>query len=114
MKAQIGFILFAFALAGCNTANTSVTAAICTDANTLANSTVALNKNQMLALSGIVSTCSATGGGTVFNNATVALGLINDALLLQQSGLLSDVHIKAEAPDAQGVLRKIKLRWERL
>jgi len=105
--------LLALSVTACNSTNTSVTAAICADAATLSTSTVALNKNQTLALNGIVNTCASTAGGTVFNNATVALALINDALLLQQSGLLSDVHIKAEAPDIQVLLRRIKLHWER-
>lgn len=101
------------ALAGCNSSNTAITAAICTDAATLQSSSVALNKNEATALQGIINGCNATAGGTTFNNATIALAIINDAILLQSSGLLSNVHITAEAPEQQLVLRKIRQHWER-
>ena len=101
-------------LAGCNSSNTAVTAAICADAATLQASTVALNKNQQTALQGIVTTCASTAGGTVFNNTTLAIALINDAILLQSSGLLSNVHITAEAPEAQQTLRQIRAHWQKI
>ena len=100
-------------LGGCNSSSTAITAAICTDAVTLQQSSVALNANEKTALQGIVNGCNATSGGTVFNNATVAVAIINDAILLQGSGLLSDIHITAQAPEQQLVLRKIKQHWER-
>jgi hypothetical protein len=100
----------AAALTGCDaTSNTAITAAICTDAATLQASTIALNKPETTALNGVISTCASTAGGTVFNNGTIALALINDAILLQSSGLLSDVHITAQVPADQKVLRHIKL-----
>jgi hypothetical protein len=105
--------LAAVPLSGCNAPST-VTAGICTDASTLQASNVKLNANQTLALNGIISSCASTAGGTVFNNATVALAIIQDAILLQASGLLSNVHITAEAPAEQRVLEQIKLHWERL
>ncbi len=104
----------ALALAGCNTSSTAVTAAACVDAATLQASNVKLNASQTLALNGMISSCASTAGGTVFNNATVALAIIQDAILLQGSGLLSNVHITAEAPAEQRVLERIKLHWERL
>jgi hypothetical protein len=106
--------LGALALDGCNTSSTAVTASICSDAATLQTSNVKLNANQTLALNGIMSACASTAGGTVFNNATVALAIIQLAIQLQGSGLLSNVHITAEAPAEQRVLERIKLHWERL
>jgi hypothetical protein len=108
----IGAGMLALASAGCN--STSITSAICADATTLQSSGVALNANQTLFVNGIISSCNSTAGGTTFNNVTVALAIIQDAILLQGSGLLSDIHITAEAPEAQKVLRKIKLHWEHL
>jgi hypothetical protein len=92
------------------TSATVVTSAICIDASALQGA-VALNSNQQAVLTGIIATCAATNGGTRFANDTIVKALIADALLLQQSGLLSAVHIKAEAPDAQMTLRKIKAHW---
>lgn len=110
-------LLPVMALAGCNSTSTatltSITSAVCTDAATLQQSAVKLNSNQTLALNGIISSCNATAGGTAFNNATVALAIINDAILLQGSGLLSNIHITAEAPPQQLILRKIKQHWAR-
>jgi len=106
--------LGAIGMVGCSSTNTAITSAICVDATTLQTSGLALNKNQSLALQGIITTCTATGGGTSFNNATLALAIIQDAILLQSSGLLTNVHITAEAPEHQQVLRKIKTHWERL
>ena len=101
----------AVALVGCDT---SITAAICTDATTVSTSGLALNANQKLALSGIMSSCASTNGGTTFSNSTVALAIIQDAILLQSSGLLSNVHITALAPEQQQTLRRIKGHWSKL
>jgi hypothetical protein len=103
-------LALAAASAGCTTSNT-VTAAICSDASALQASSVKLNGVQTTALQGIVTTCAATAGGTSFTNATLAVALINDAILLQSSGLLSDIHITAQAPEGQRVLERIKLHW---
>jgi hypothetical protein len=104
--------LAALGLAGCNTSTTAITAAICTDATTLQGSSLQLNKNATLALNGILTTCASTAGGTSFSNATLALAIIQDAILLQGSGLLSDVHITAEAPKNREMLQRMKLKWE--
>ena len=97
-------------LAGCNTsAVTPVTAAICSDLTAVQASTLALNANETTALNAAISACNSTSGGTVFSNATVAAALINDAIILQASGLLSDVHITAEAPVDQAKLIKLRL-----
>jgi hypothetical protein len=104
----------AIGLGACNASSTAVTAAICTDAAALQSSGVKLNSNQTLALNGIVQSCAATAGGTSFSNGSVALAIIQDAILLQGSGLLSDVHITAQVPADQAVLREIKLHWKRL
>ena len=112
MKALIIAALAASAaLSACST-STTITSAICLDANTLQSSTIKLNHNQSLALNGVVSTCNATQGGTVFTNTTIAAALINDALLLQSSGLFSELHITAEVPENQIKLRMIRARWE--
>ena len=104
--------LAAIPLCGCDsTSQTAITSAICADASTLQGSDLKLNKPQATALQGIVTACASTAGGTTFNNATVALAIIQDAILLQSSGLLSNVHITAQAPDAQLALRKIKAEW---
>ncbi len=102
------------ALCGCNTSQTAITAAICADANTLQSSSLNLNQNETTALNGVISTCNNTAGGTSFNNATLALALINDAILLQSSGLFSEIHITAQAPEQQVVLEKMKFKWENL
>lgn len=106
------------ALCGCDFSQAEpVTAGICTDAATLKSSTIALNAPQTTALNGVLTTCASTAGGTTFTNSTIALALINDAILLQSSGLLSDVHITAQAPADQKVLRKIRLdaqAWSKL
>lgn len=92
----------ALGLAGCDTSGvTPITAAICMDAPAVQASGLALNSNEKLALNGIISTCNATQGGTVFSNTTLVAALINDAILLQQSGLLQDVHLTAEVPASQ-------------
>ena len=111
-------VLAALPLVGCDTTSqTAITSAICTDAVTLKGSTIALNSTETTALNGVLTTCTATAGGTTFTNSTLALAIINDAILLQSSGLLSDVHITAQAPADQRVLKKIKLdasAWSRL
>ena len=111
----------ALPLAGCNiTSNataTAITAGICADAGTLQASSVALNKNESTALQGIMNACSSTAGGTVFNKLSVANAIIADAILLQSSGLLKDVHITAQVPADQAVLKKIKMdaqAWSKL
>jgi hypothetical protein len=76
---------------------------------TLQASGPALNKTETTALKGVVTTCANTAGGTVFNNATGALALINAAILLQSSGLLKDIHITALAPAQKLAVKKIDL-----
>lgn len=93
-------------LTGCDT---SVTAGICSDASALQASGVALNAAETTGLTGIVTSCASTAGGTVFNNLSVANAIIADAIILQKSGLLADVHITAQVPADQKVLKKIKL-----
>lgn len=107
----------ALPLAGCNSTATTVTAGICTDAGALQASSIALNKNESTALQGIMTACSSTAGGTVFNNLSLANAIIADAILLQSSGLLKDVHITAQVPADQKVLKKIKMdaqAWSKL
>ncbi len=99
-------------LVGCNASQTAVTAAICTDVATLQSSTLKLNTNETTALNAVMSTCASTAGGTTFNNATVALALINDAILLQSSGLFSNVHITAQAPEQRQALIEMRQKWE--
>ena len=98
-------------LTGCDTSQTAITSAICTDALTLQQSGLALNKTEQTGLQGIITSCNATAGGTVFNNATVALAIINDAILLQSSGLLKDVHITALAPAQKLAVKKLDLDY---
>jgi len=98
-------------LAGCDTSQTAITSAICTDALTLQQSGLALNKTEQTGLQGIITSCNATAGGTVFNNATIALAIINDAILLQSSGLLKDVHITALAPAQKLAVKKLDLDY---
>ena len=103
-------ILSAGFLAGCQP--TSITAQICADAPLVQASGLQLNAKQQIALQSVLQSCAATSGGTSFANANVASALIADALLLQTSGLLSDVHIKALAPEKQESMQALKLRWE--
>ena len=98
-------------LTGCDTSQTAITSAICTDALTLQQSGLALNKTEQTGLQGIITSCNATAGGTVFNNATIALAIINDAILLQSSGLLKDVHITALAPAQKLAVKKLDLDY---
>jgi len=101
-------------LCGCDS---TVTAGICTDAAALQASSVALNKNEATGLTGLMNACSSTAGGTVFSNLSLANAIIADAILLQSSGLLKDVHITAQVPADQKVLKKIKLdaqNWSKL
>ena len=104
----------AFGLAGCNNSSglASVTSAICADAAVVQSSTLELNKSQKLALNGIIASCATTAGGTSFSQASVALTIINDAIMLQSSGLLTNVKLKAMAPDQATPLVKMKQRWE--
>ena len=100
----------AASLTGCDsTSQVAITSAICTDATTLQGSGLALNKNEQTGLQGIITSCNATAGGTSFNNATIALAIINDAILLQSSGLLKDVHITALAPAQKLAVKKIDM-----
>ena len=114
---KIGMTIAALAvgattLTGCDTTTAvAVTSAICTDASALQSSGLALNKNEATAVQGIITTCASTAGGTLFSNSTVALGLINDAILLQSSGLLKDIHITALAPAQKVAVKKIELDY---
>lgn len=97
-------------LSGCDsTSQVAITSAICADASTLQASGLALNKPQTTALQAIVTACASTAGGTAFNNATVALAIIQDAILLQSSGMLKDIHITALAPAQKLAVKKIDL-----
>ncbi len=100
----------ALGLAGCDT---TYTAMMCTDAAALQASQVKLNAPQTTALNGIVQACAATNGGTVMTNATMVNAIAINAVLLQGSGLLSNVHIRAQAPEDQRVLERVKLHWDR-
>lgn len=117
---KIGMIVAALAvggatLTGCDsTSQTAITSAICTDAATLQASGFALNKTQTTGLQGILTACAATAGGTSFNNATVALAIIQDAILLQSSGLLKDIHITAQAPEQKLAVKKIDMDYAKL
>ena len=113
MKISVSIALAAVAaaaLAGCdNTSQVAITSAICADAATLQASSIALNKSEQTGLQGVITGCNATAGGTQFSNATVALAIINDAILLQSSGLLKDIHITALAPAQKLAVKKIDL-----
>ena len=104
----------ALALAGCNNSSglASVTSAICADAAVVQSSTLELNKSQKLALNGIIASCATTAGGTSFSQASVALTIINDAIMLQSSGLLTNVKLKAMAPDQALKMERIQDKWE--
>lgn len=104
--AAVALLGVAATLSGCDT---SITAGICSDASALQASGVALNAAETTGLTGIVTSCASTAGGTVFNNLSVANAIIADAIILQKSGLLADVHITAQVPADQKVLKKIKL-----
>ena len=104
--------LSALPLVGCDsTSQTAITSAICTDASTLQASGLKLNAPQTTALQGIVTACASTAGGTSFNNATIALAIIQDAILLQSSGMLKDIHITALAPAQKLAVKKIDLDY---
>lgn len=104
-------LALAMPLSGCNVTVTSVTASICVDAVALKASSIPLNSNETTALNGILATCAATAGGTVFTASNDIAALIADAYVLEQSGLFSN--IVAQAPNDQKVLRKIKLHWQK-
>ena len=98
----VGAVGLAIGLSACDTTGvTPITAAICTDLTAVQSSGLALNSNEQLALKGLISSCAATQGGTVFSNTTIVAAMINDAILLQSSGLLSDIHLTAEVPASQ-------------
>ena len=99
---------------GCSGMDTTVTSAICTDIGAVQASGLSLNKNQQLALTGLVQSCAATAGGTQFNNATLVAAMINDAILLQSSGLLTNVKLKALAPEQAQKLQSLKVKWQDL
>lgn len=111
MIAATALAAVAAALTGCDSSSqVAITSAICTDAATLQSSGLALNKNESTALQGVITSCNSTAGGTQFNNATIALAIINDAILLQSSGLLKDIHITAEVTAPQRLaIKKIDM-----
>lgn len=112
MKAII--LLGALALCLSAYSCTQLEADLCTGGASLQVSPVKLNTAQQTALTGLMNACSVTANGTQINSTTLAQAIIDNALLLQQSGLLSNVSIQAQAPEGQRVLERIKLRWERL
>lgn len=93
---------------------TQFEADLCTSAQAIPGSGVHLNANQQLALTGLLNACAETSNGTQISSTTVARAIIDNAILLQQSGLLSHATIKAQAPEGQRVLERIKVRWELL
>ena len=105
---SLGVLLSAFSCAN------SVTAEICSDAAALQASPVKLNANATTAMTGLMAACASTAGGTVVNDLTVANAMIQDAVILQNSGLLNSLSIRAQAPATQRVLERIKLHLELL
>jgi hypothetical protein len=97
-------------LAGCNAQAqadaTAVAEYICTSAQTLQASGLALNAPQTTALNSVINACNATAGGSNLTQPTAVAALFAGLVTLQQGGLLSGVKMKALAPEQLTALQR--------
>jgi hypothetical protein len=106
----IPLIAIGIGLAACNaTAQadaTVVAEAICSGAAQEQASGLVLNKTETTAVNAVVAGCNATAQGTNLSSATAVAAIFSGLVTLQQGGLLTQIKMKALAPEEVATLVK--------